>query len=66
MEDKRNESDRVRTKSERGRDTRGTTDKQGGGRNEHVAGVPRSTAHNARKRIEKSIGGGLGGRLERR
>jgi len=57
VEDKRNESDRERT-SQREAETvvELRTNKGGGGGNGHVAGVPRSTAHNVRKRIEKSIG----------
>jgi len=55
VEDKRNESDRERT-SQREAETvvELRTNKGGGGGNGHVAGVPRSTAHNVRKRIGES------------
>lgn len=52
MEDKRNESEREKT-SQREAEIVGNYGQTRGGRNGHVAGVPRSTAHNARKRIEE-------------
>lgn len=52
VEDKRNESERERTSRRETKILRANK----GERNGHVAGVPRSTAHNARKRIERSIG----------
>lgn len=62
VEDKRNESEREKTGRRETEILGELRANKGGGRNGHVAGVPRSTAHNARKRIEWR--GKKGGRVE--